>query len=370
VGSTGQTVNLLNTVFDQNSDGGGAPDISNVGTLNTGGGNLVSDNTGAPAAFATPGTPNANGDFVGTGAAPLTGVLGALGDNGGPRAGAPGSQFPLRTEQASGFAVNGGRAAGAGLSAPSSDERGFPRPVDGRFDIGASELQDFNLAVSTSGPPGRVHAGLPATLTLTVHNLGPNPSRGVTLTDTLPAGTAVAGASGGNFTVSGNVVTFAVPALAAGGTASFTLTVIPAAPGPFTATASASAHDDPDPANNTAAASLAVLPRPFPATGFADVTSLVQVTLLGKRRPRQQLVFLLTNVSGTPLQGPVGAMLLVPRGVKLRNAGGATRGGQKFVQVNLGGDGILDPGAGAIVQLVFSQPVNPRRLSVLAGAFA
>jgi hypothetical protein len=153
-----------------------------------------------------------------------------------------------------------------------------------------------------------------------------------------------------------------------------TLTVLPAAPGPFTVKAVASTHDDPNPANNTAAVSLTVLPQPFPATGSADVTGLVQLMPLGRRRRAQrQLVFLLTNVSGTPIQGPLAVVVpgLRPRrGPKLLNAAGRTGGRQKFVRVEVGGDGILDPGQSAVVVLVFSQPFTPPGLDVLAGAFA
>src|SRR5262249_21257275 len=151
---------------------------------------------------------------------------------------------------------------------------------------------------------------------------------------------------------------------------SFTLTVIPAVPGPFTAKAVVSFHDDPNLANNTATATITVLPRPFPATGFADVTGFVRVVRRG-RRPRRRLVFLLTNTSDTLLQGSLGLVVAgLPRGIKLLNAGGLTAARQKFVRVDLGGDNFFDPGESAAVQLVFSQPFRPRRLRVLAGAFA
>src|SRR5262249_4789345 len=136
---------------------------------------------------------------------------------------------------------------------PTQDERGFPRPLIGPVDIGASQFQNFDVTVSTSAPAGTVRAGLPATFTLTVTNLGPNLARGVTVTDVLPVGTVVVTASG-SFTVSGNVVTFAVPDLAVGASTAFILTVIPSAGGPFAATAVVSGHDDPNLANNTASA--------------------------------------------------------------------------------------------------------------------
>jgi hypothetical protein len=58
------------------------------------------------------------------------------------------------------------------------------------------------------------------------------------------------------------------------------------------------------------------------------------------------------------------------RGPKLLDASGTTSGGQKYVLVPLGGDDICNPGASAMVELVFSQPFRPRTLDVLAGAFA
>src|SRR5262249_26416086 len=208
----------------------------------------------------------------------------------------------------------------------------------------------------------------PVTFTITVHNLGPNLANSVTVTDTLPAGTAVIAASG-NATVSGNVVTFAVPGLLlSGADTSFTLTVIPAVPGPFTAKAVVSSHDAPDPANTTATASVTVLPRPFPAAGFADVTGFVRVARRG-RRPRRRLAFLLTNTSGTPLQGPLGLVVAgLPRGVQLRNAGGLTAGRQPFVRGDVGGDNLFRPREPAAVPLVLSPPFPPPPPPVLARA--
>jgi uncharacterized repeat protein (TIGR01451 family) len=208
------------------------------------------------------------------------------------------------------------------------------------------------------------------TLTITVRNLGPNLANYATLTATLTPGTTVVAASG-HATVQGNVVTFDVPGpLLPGAVTSFTLTVIPAVAGPFTAQAVVSFHDDPNLANNTATTSVAVLPRPFPATGFADVTGFIRIARRG-RRPRRRLLFFLTNTSGTLLQGPLGLVVAgLPRRVKLRNADGFTRSRQQFVGVDVGGDNLFDPGESAAVQLVFSKPFLPRRLRVLAGAFA
>jgi uncharacterized repeat protein (TIGR01451 family) len=351
---------------------GSFPDVDNnsvTANLQDGGGNFIGDNTGAADSFPA-GTPNPM-SYVGTGAAPLDPLLDPLADSGGSDRLPDGSHLLTHQDQPN-SGPNGVRGRGAVyIGGGSTDARGFPRPNGGQGDVGAFEYQNFDVAVSAGAPAGPVRAGLPATFTLTVTNLGPNTSQGVTLTATLPAGTAVVGASGSP-TISGNVVTFAVPDLPSGGSATFTLTVIPAAPGPFTTTATVSGHDDPNLANNTAAVSLTVLPRPATAAGSADVTALVQVVRLGhRRRPQRRLVLLLTNISGVPILGPLALVVAgLPRGVRLRNAGGLTAGQQPFVLVNIGSDNIFDPGASVVVQLVFSRPFRLRGLSVLAGAFA
>jgi uncharacterized repeat protein (TIGR01451 family) len=372
----GPFLTFTNTIVAANSAGpGGHPDVDNSGAavyMADGGNNFIGDNTGAADSFQA-NTPNATGSYVGTGTARLDPRLGGATDNGGAAAVFNGSH-PLTLEDQPNSGNNGVQGRGNAAAAPGTDERGFPRLLVGaQSDIGAFQFQDADLAVSISAPPGALHAGRPETFTITVHNLGPNTARSVTLTDTLPAGTTLVRASGSP-TVQGNVLTFAGLDLPAGGSASFTLTVLPSAPGPFTVKAEVSTHDDPNPANNTAALTLTVLPRPFPATGSADVTGLVQLMPLGRRRRAQrQLAFLITNVSGTPIQGPLEVVVpgLRPRrGPKLLNAGGVTAGRQKFVRVDVGGNSILDPGQSAVVVLVFSQPFTLPGLDVLAGALA
>jgi uncharacterized repeat protein (TIGR01451 family) len=370
----GGSVQLKDTIVAKNTTGLSDPDVFNgakASTLVDEGSNFIGDNEGAEDSFLA-GPPNTSGSYVGTDAAPLDPLLEGLADNGGTVVLPDGSHLLTQQDEANN-GNNGVRGHGNGAGAPPTDERGFPLPVGAPIDIGAFQFQDFDVAVSTSAPAGTVRAGKPAAFTLTVTNKGPNTSRGVTLTATLPAGTAVVGASTG-FTVSGNVVTFAVPDLAAGASASFTLTVVPAAPGPFTETAVVSTHDDTNPANNTASARVTVQPAAFPPTGFADVTGLLQVVPQGRRRrPQRQLFFLLANDSTTPLQGPLGVVVLglrPRRGPKLLDATGTTAGGQKFVGVNVGGDDIFNPGQSALAELVFSQPFKVPGLDVLAGAFA
>ena len=360
------------TVVAKNIGVGGFPDVDNNNNSNdlvNDESDFIGDNTGAADSFVA-GSPNAHGSFVGTAAAPLDPLLEPLADNGGFGRLPDGSH--LLTQQDDANQGPNGLRDRAPTGTP-FDERSFP-VADGARDIGAFEFQDFDVAVSTSAPAGPVHAGQPATFTLTVTNNGPNTSRDVTLAATLPEGTTVVGATP-TLTFPVVLVTFLVPDLAPGTSTSFTLTVIPAAPGPFTATATVSGHDDPNLANNTATASVTVLPRPFPATGFADVTALVRLVPLGPhpRRAHKRLLVLLTNVSGTPLQGPLGLVVLglrPRRGPRLLNASGRVPGLQPFVLVNGGADNVFDPGARALAQLVFSQPLNPRGLRVLAGAFA
>ena len=138
-------------------------------------------------------------------------------------------------------------------------------------------------------------------------------------------------------------------------------------PGPFTATATLGA--DPDLSNNSAAVSLTVMPGPFPAKGFADVTSMVQVTLLSPHRRANRQTFRITNISNTPIQGQLGVVAVLPGGIKLKNASGLTAKKQKFVRLNVGADNILNAGESTSFQLVFSKPFLPRSLKVMAGSF-
>jgi uncharacterized repeat protein (TIGR01451 family) len=333
--------------------------------------NFVGDNTGAANSF-TAGTPNAQGSFVGTGAMSLDPLLDPLADNGSTIVLPDGSHLPTHQSQAN-RGNNGVRDRGLNfilLGGPTTDERGFPRPSNGPVEIGASQFQNFDVAVSTSASANAIRAGQAVTFTLTVHNFGPNIARGVTVTEVLSTSGVLVAASG-SFSVGGNVVTFVVPDLAVGASTAFTLMVIPVASGPFTATAVLSGHDDPNLANNTASASVGVLPRPFPATGFADVTALVQIVRLGRRGPRKRLLYRITNVSPTQIQGPVALVLAGSRArpsARLLNASGLSTSRLQFVRLDLGGDNLFDPGESRVVPLVFTRPVKPRIFLVLAGA--
>src|SRR5205823_9536411 len=102
------TVNARNTIIAKNTSPFSAPDFG--GTLASQGYNLIGDNSGTTV---TPMT----GDQIGTAASPIDPLLGPLQDNGGPT---------FTRELLSGSpALDKGHSSGS-----STDQRGFPRPVD------------------------------------------------------------------------------------------------------------------------------------------------------------------------------------------------------------------------------------------------
>jgi hypothetical protein len=136
----GATLNIDNTIVAMN-ESGGATDIDNNGIINSGGFNLIGDNTGTAGAFPA-GVPNGNNDLVGTAADPIDPMLAALADNGG----ATETHALLLCSPA----INGGDPGF--VAPPANDQRGagFDRVEAGRLDIGAFELQT-SAGVNTFG---------------------------------------------------------------------------------------------------------------------------------------------------------------------------------------------------------------------------
>ena len=122
--------------------------------------------------------------------------------------------------------------------------------------------QSVDLALVKTASPNPVKAGQQLTYTLTATNNGPSNATGVTIVDTLPAGTSYVSASGqSSATIAGQTLTLNVGNLAAGASSTITVVVGVAstASGTITNTATVSGNQpDPNLANNTASVSTQV----------------------------------------------------------------------------------------------------------------
>ncbi|WP_018681194.1 DUF11 domain-containing protein [Actinokineospora enzanensis] len=129
-----------------------------------------------------------------------------------------------------------------------------------------------DLALTKTAIPTPVVVGAPIAYTLTVTNNGPSAADAVVVNDPLPTGLTATGeqSTQGTCTITGQTVNCALGTVAAGATASVTITAdtpgtVPAAGFTNTATV-ASASTDPNPANNT-------------ATHVANVTAQADITV-------------------------------------------------------------------------------------------
>ncbi len=174
------------------------------------------------------------------------------------------------TASASGFTggLGGNLATGAITISNAGPVGSFTVTVTAMDNCGAATTRSFqltvqgsaDLAITKNGTPGPVSAGDRLTWQITVTNLGPVTASGITMTDTLPAGTSFqnCAATGGGVcggTGSNRTVTF--PTLNINATVTVTLTAIVTASAHSvlrnTATVS-SAVSDPDLSNNSATA--------------------------------------------------------------------------------------------------------------------
>jgi hypothetical protein len=119
-----------NNIIAQNT-GPSFPDVE--GFLSSQGHNLIGDGSGGDGYDPT--------DLVGTAANPIDSKLGPLHDNGGPTQ----TMAPLPSSPAI--------DAGDPTDAPPTDQRGLPRVLDSKIDIGAVELRVFHVtSTADSGP--------------------------------------------------------------------------------------------------------------------------------------------------------------------------------------------------------------------------
>jgi uncharacterized repeat protein (TIGR01451 family) len=158
-----------------------------------------------------------------------------------------------------------------GPACPASDQRGAVRPAGTGCDIGAAELQADLQVTGLTDAPDPVVAGHQITYTASVTNAGPDVSTNVTLTDTLPAGTAFVSAtpSTGTCTHTTTAITCNLGAtMTNGANATVTIVLTATAPGDPQNTVSISSATpstpDPNTANSSASTTTHVDPNPNP----------------------------------------------------------------------------------------------------------
>lgn len=122
-----------------------------------------------------------------------------------------------------------------------------------------------DVGVVKTANTDQVVPGAPATFTIVVTNNGPGPAADVVVTDQLPAGVTLIGATATQGSCSGAaVVTCSLGTLEAAASATITLDVrLPLTPGPVENTATVTSSDvDPNGGNNTGAATITVAQAP------------------------------------------------------------------------------------------------------------
>ncbi len=122
-----------------------------------------------------------------------------------------------------------------------------------------------DLAVTVTGSPGSVVVGAPITYLVTVTNTGPTTAANVILNNSLPAGSTLISsrASQGAVALAGTALTGNLGTLAPGASATVTIVVSSASVASDVDTASVTSDAyDPNPANNTASATVGVTNSP------------------------------------------------------------------------------------------------------------
>ncbi|HET6248007.1 MAG TPA: Ig-like domain repeat protein [Tepidisphaeraceae bacterium] len=240
------TVTLGNTIVAGNTYPNNASNGDIVGNVISLGHNLIGVGDFASGLVSS--------DLSGTQDDPLSANLAALVNNGGP------TQTML---PGNGPAVGGGSIAvlPAGTT---TDQRGAPRTVNGKLDIGAVELQQApGLSITNIASTGNVTAGSGATLSyvITVTNTGSTLATGVVVSDPLPAGlTFLSSTPIGEYSVSAG--TWTIGDLSSGAQATLTIVAdMTAGSGTLTTNAVVtSTSNNPNSAFNTASETVTVIP--------------------------------------------------------------------------------------------------------------
>ncbi len=150
-------VTLQNVIVADNSAALGPDIYFGSGTLTRSNFNLIGNNSTVPGTFST-GYPNANGDFVGSAAAPLASGLAPLGNYGGATETLPPLSGSVAIDNGSDSVTN---------TIP-VDQRGLARWAGFHVDLGASELTGITSAPVVVTRPASVPRLTAATLNATV----------------------------------------------------------------------------------------------------------------------------------------------------------------------------------------------------------
>ena len=277
--------------------GGGIAYVSTILTLDN---SLLANNSGDDVVGS--GGSSGEGNLIETHVGFLGGIvttvdpaLGPLADNGGPT-------FTHAIGQTS-SALDAGVNAGA----PSTDQRGGPRPVDGdgdsvaTVDIGAFELQLVDVSIAKSDSIDPVVAGSPFSYTLTIENLSSSVATNVVVVDTLPALVNVVSLPSGCNESPAGTVTCTIPAVAANSSTQRTLNVVASAAlaaGSINNTASVTTDsDDPVPGNDSDSETTTVVHQSDLAISKSDgVTSAT---------PGETLTYTIVATNNGPSDNPI-----------------------------------------------------------------
>jgi uncharacterized repeat protein (TIGR01451 family) len=154
-------------------------------------------------------------------------------------------------------------------------------PIRYQLNASATVIATEDAGVTTGAGPVGATAGSPVVLTSSVTNYGPETAP-ITFTDPVPAGLTIKSATLGATpcTVVGQTAICTITALAPGQSMPVVVSAVPAATGTYTNTVSVQdvGVHDPNPANNSATATLAVGPAttPTPTPASCVVPSLAR----------------------------------------------------------------------------------------------
>jgi hypothetical protein len=227
---------------------GTAPDV--FAAVTTGNGNFI----GIGDANLTGITNGANGNHIGTTAAPLIPLLGPLENNGGPTP----TEAPLPGSPVIGTGVSGVIPANT-----TTDQRGFTRTVNGAVDIGAVQFQDASLTVTITPATPSVFVNGTTTFSITVRNNSGN---------ALPADNSVLSVTLSGGLTAASPLTFNLPTIPSGQSQTFTVTTVATTLGTQTITASLTSPDATPQSVFTSAAVNVVTPMPIIHTPVGGLT--------------------------------------------------------------------------------------------------